>query len=60
MACVKKILSNASLYNGTNTINVSDVFILFGCAALIYFIINYTLSCVVRYLQSKNKQESYA
>lgn len=60
MSCVKKILSNASLYNGTNTINVSDVFVLFGCSALIYFIINYTLSCVVRYLQSKNKQESYA
>lgn len=60
MSCVKKILSNSSLYNGTNTINVSDVFVLFGCAALIYFIINYTLSCVVRYLQSKNKQESYA
>lgn len=61
MARVKKILSNASIYNGTGTINVSDVFVLFGCAALIYFIINYTLSCVVRHVQKKtqNAAQSY-
>lgn len=53
MARVKKILSNASVYNGTGTINVSDVFVLFGCAALIYFIINYTLSCIVRRMQQQ-------
>ena len=51
MARVKKILSNANMYNGTGTTNVSDVFVLFGCAALIYFIINYSLSCVVRRIQ---------
>ena len=51
MARVKKILSNANIYNGTGTTNVSDVFVLFGCAALIYFIINYSLSCVVRRMQ---------
>ena len=51
MARVKKILSNANIYNGTGTTNVSDVFVLFGCAALIYFIINYSLSCVVRRIQ---------
>ena len=55
MARVKKILSNASIYNGTGTINVSDVFVLFGCAALLYFIINYTLSCVVRRMQRQTQ-----
>ena len=48
MARTKQIMSSANRYNGTGTINVSDVFVLFGLAALIYFIINYTLSCVVR------------
>ncbi|MCH4166445.1 MAG: amino acid ABC transporter permease [Megasphaera sp.] len=57
MARVKKILSNASLYNGTGTINVSDVFILFGFAALIYFIINYILSCVVRHIQERKQKQ---
>lgn len=56
MARVKKVLSSANMYNGTGNINVSDVFVLFGCAMLIYFIINYSLSCVVRYLQKKNKK----
>ncbi len=54
MARMKKVLSSANMYNGTGMINVSDVFVLFGCAALIYFIINFTLSCVVRSLQKKN------
>ncbi len=53
MARVKQILSTANRYNGTGNINVSDVFVLFGCAALIYFIINYTLSCIVRRMQKK-------
>lgn len=53
MARVKKILSNANIYNGTGTTNVSDVFVLFGCAALIYFIINYSLSCAVRRIQKQ-------
>lgn len=48
MARVKKLLSSAYNYNGTGTINVSDVFVLFGFAALVYFIINFSLSCVVR------------
>lgn len=54
MARVKKVLSSANMYNGTGNINVSDVFVLFGCAALIYFVINFTLSCVVRSMQKKN------
>ena len=52
MARVNKVLSGAALYNGTGKINVSDVFVLFGFAALVYFIINYSLSCVVRHVQA--------
>lgn len=58
MARVKQILSAANIYNGTGSIHVSDVFVLFGCAAIIYFIINFTLSCVVRSMQKKNKREA--
>ncbi|MCM1181814.1 MAG: amino acid ABC transporter permease [Roseburia sp.] len=54
MARVKKVLSSANIYNGTGNVNVSDVFVLFGCAAAIYFVINFALSCVVRSMQ-KNK-----
>lgn len=53
MARVKKILSSAQMYNGTGAINVSDVFVLFGAAALIYFMINFALSCVVRSIRIK-------
>lgn len=56
MARVKKVLSSANVYNGTGNIYVSDVFVLFGCAMIIYFIINFSLSCLVRYLQKKNKR----
>ena len=54
MSRVKKVLSAANMYNGTGNINVSDVFVLFGCAALIYFVINFTLSCIVRSIQKRN------
>lgn len=56
MARVKQVLSSANIYNGTGSIYVSDVFVLFGLAMVIYFIINYTLSCVVRSMQKKNKK----
>ncbi|MBR1476494.1 MAG: amino acid ABC transporter permease [Lachnospiraceae bacterium] len=56
MARTKQILSAANRYNGTNSINVSDVFVLFGTAALIYFIINFSLSMTVRRMQSKKKR----
>lgn len=55
MARTKKILSSANMYNGTGQINVSDVFVLFGAAAMIYFVINFTLSCVVRRIQRKRR-----
>ncbi|HIW17268.1 MAG TPA: amino acid ABC transporter permease [Firmicutes bacterium] len=35
-------------------ITATDVFLLFGFAMLLYFIVNFTLSCVVRYLQKRN------
>ena len=56
MARTKQIMSAANRYNGTGTINVSDVFVLFGLAAAIYFIINFSLSCVVRRLQKKTRK----
>ena len=51
MSRTKTLLSSAYNYNGTGNVNVSDVFVLFGFAAVIYFIINFTLSSVVRYIQ---------
>lgn len=51
MAKTKTLLSAAQNYNGTGNVNTSDVFVLFGFAMIIYFIINFTLSNVVRYIQ---------
>ncbi|RCX12987.1 putative glutamine transport system permease protein [Anaerobacterium chartisolvens] len=48
MSRVKTLLSAANRYNGTGSVNVSDVFVLFGFAAIIYFIINFALSFLVR------------
>ncbi len=56
MARTKQIMSAANRYNGTGTVNVSDVFVLFRLAFVIYFIINYTLSCVVRYMQKRTRR----
>lgn len=56
MARVKTVLAVANRYTGQSNIHTSDVFVLFGLAALIYFIINFTLSCVVRGLQNKQKK----
>lgn len=35
-------------------ITAPDVFLLFGFAMLLYFVVNFTLSCIVRYLQKRN------
>ncbi len=51
MARVKQILATANRYNGTGTVNTSDVFVLFGLACVIYFLINFIISCVVRRYQ---------
>lgn len=55
MSRVKQLLSAANHYNGTGTINVSDVFVLFGVASIIYFCINFSLSLLVRRLQKEKK-----
>lgn len=56
MARVKQVLASANQYNGTGTIHTTDVFVLFGFAALIYFVINFALSLVVRNLQARKKK----
>lgn len=56
MSRVKTLLSAANRYNGTGTVNVSDVFVLFGFAAIIYFIINFLLSSIVRYMQKNSSK----
>lgn len=52
MARVRQIMNVSHQYNGLGTTNVSDVFVLFGVAAVIYFVINFSLSCVVRRIQN--------
>ena len=51
MARIKTLTSSAYRYTGAGTNHVSDVFVLFGFACLIYFIINFTLSCILRRMQ---------
>lgn len=60
MACTKFIISTANTYNGTwvdrfnrGTIHVTDVFVLFGFAFIVYFGINFTLSCLVRRMRAR-------
>lgn len=62
MGCTKLIISKANTYNGTwvdrfnrGTINVTDVFVLFGFAFIVYFAINFTLSCVVRRMRGRKR-----
>ena len=43
-------------YTGFTTQNVSDVFVLCGLACVIYFTINFTLSCIVRHMQKPKKR----
>ena len=56
MARVKTILAVANRYTGQGNIHTSDVFVLFGLAAVIYFAINFTLSCIVRGMQDRKKR----
>ncbi|MGN0775280.1 MAG: amino acid ABC transporter permease [Candidatus Ventricola sp.] len=62
MGCTKLIISKANSYNGTwvdrfnrGTIHVTDVFVLFGFAFLVYFAINFTLSCAVRRIRRQKR-----
>lgn len=52
MSRVRQILATSNMYNGAGTQLVSDVFVLFGLAFVIYFVINFALSCAVRTLQA--------
>lgn len=52
MARTKQLLSAASRYNGTGNVNVSDVFVLFGVAALIY--LSSTTHCPAWYVPCRN------
>lgn len=51
MARTRQVLSGAYQYNGLNQINVSDVFVLFGFAFAVYFVIDFILSMIVRRTQ---------
>ena len=62
MSRVRKILATSNMFNGVGRQMVSDVFVLFGLAFVIYFVINFTLSCAVRRIQKRRpkKQEAAA
>ena len=60
MARVRQILSTSNRYNGAGAQLVSYVFVLFGVAAVIYFVINFTLSCVVRSMQKRRPKRAAA
>ena len=53
MSRVRKILSTSNMYNGVGRQMVSDVFVLFGTAFVIYFVINFSLSCAVRSMRRR-------
>lgn len=51
-----QLIQNSKVYTGMSTQNVSDVFVLCGVACIIYFAINFTLSCIVRHMQKPKKR----
>lgn len=55
-----QVIQISPRYTGFTSQNVSDVFVLCGLACVMYFIINFTLSCVVRRLQKPKKRKSAA
>lgn len=46
-----QVIQISPRYTGFTSQNVSDVFVLCGLACVFYFIVNFTLSCVVRHMQ---------
>ncbi len=58
MSRVRRILATSNVYNGVGTQLISDVFVLFGLAFLIYFAINFTLSCIVRSMQKRKPRQA--
>ena len=58
MSRVRRVLATSNVYNGVGTQLISDVFVLFGLAFLIYFAINFTLSCIVRSMQNRKPRQA--
>jgi len=58
MARVRQILATSNMYNGLGVQTVSDVFVLFGVAFVIYFVIDFALSCVVRAMQKRKPKQT--
>lgn len=52
---VFRMIQLAPMYTGQGSQNVSDVFVLCGMACAIYFVINFSISCVVRHIQKKRR-----
>jgi putative glutamine transport system permease protein len=52
---VFRMIQLAPMYTGQSTQNVSDVFVLCGMACVIYFIINFSISLLVRGIQKRQK-----
>lgn len=52
---VFRMIQLAPMYTKQGSQNVSDVFVLCGMACLIYFAINFAISCIVRYVQKKQR-----
>lgn len=50
---VFRMIQLAPMYTKQSTQNVSDVFVLCGMASVIYFIINFTISVIVRYIKKR-------
>ena len=50
---VFRMIQLAPMYTKQGSQNVSDVFVLCGMACVIYFAINFSISCVVRHIQKK-------
>lgn len=46
-----QVIQISPRYTGFTSQNVSDVFVLCGLACVMYFVINFTLSCIVRRMQ---------
>ncbi|MCM1165907.1 MAG: amino acid ABC transporter permease [Lachnospiraceae bacterium] len=55
-----QIIQISPRYTGFTSQNVSDVFVLCGLACVMYFIINFTLSCVVRRMQKPKVRKQAA
>jgi putative glutamine transport system permease protein len=50
-----RMIQLAPMYTGQGSQNVSDVFVLCGLACIIYFAINFFISCIVRSMQKRRR-----